>query len=98
MQTALEVMVSKYRIVNHVYISGGFGNKLDLDDLVTLNIISEEIKEKVIIKKNTALEGTYKLLMTQDFDALHQMIKNIESIDLSTHEDFEDMLIDSLFI
>ena len=98
MQTALEVMISKYPDVKHVYISGGFGNKLDLDDLVTLNIISEAIKEKVIIKKNTALEGTYKLLMTQDFDALHQMIKNIESIDLSTYEDFEDMLIDSLFI
>ena len=98
MQTALEVMISKYPDVKHVYISGGFGNKLDLDDLVTLNIISKEIKEKVIIKKNTALEGTYKLLMTQDFDALHQMIENIESIDLSTYEDFEDMLVDSLFI
>ena len=98
MQTALEVMVTKYPDVKHVYISGGFGNKLDLDDLVTLHIISEEIKEKVIIKKNTALEGTYKLFMTQDFDALHQMIKNIESIDLSTYEDFEDMLVDSLFI
>ena len=98
MQTALEVMTTKYSDVKHVYISGGFGNKLDLDDLVTLQIISQEIKEKVVIKKNTALEGTYKLLMTQDYDALHHMIDKIESIDLSTYEDFEDMLIESLFI
>lgn len=97
-QTALEVMLIQYPHVDHVYISGGFGNKLNLDDLVTLNVISQEIKEKVIIKKNTALEGTYKLLMTQDFNALDKMIKNVTSIDLSTYEDFEDLLIEGLFI
>ena len=97
-QTSLEVMLSLYDDVDKVYISGGFGNKLNLDDMVILNIISEEIKDKVVIKKNTAIEGTYKLLMRQEFDELDDMVKKTKSIDLSTHEDFEDLLIEGLFI
>ncbi len=97
-QTSLEVMLSIYDNIDKVYISGGFGNKLNLDDMVTLNIISSEIKDKVEIKKNTALEGTYKILMTQEFDKLDEMVNRTKNIDLSTHEDFEDLLIEGLFI
>ena len=97
-QTTLTIMLEKYENIEHVYISGGFGNKLNLDDLVTLNIISPEIKDKVIIKKNTAIEGVYKVLMNHDYDVLDSMIQHVESIELSTYEDFEDLLIDGLFI
>lgn len=97
-QTVLTIMIHIYKDIHKIYISGGFGNKLDLDDLVVLKVLPKEMKDKVVLKKNTALEGAYKILLTQDFQTLDKMIKNIEIIELSTYEDFEDLLIEGLYI
>lgn len=97
-QTVLAIMLKKLNNVEKIFISGGFGNKLNLDDLVTLKILPEEVKDKVVIMKNTALEGAYKMLLKHDFQSLEDMISKVETIELSTYEDFEDLLIEGLYI
>ena len=97
-QTALHIMLQLVKIVDRICISGGFGSKLNLDDLITLKIIPPDMKEKVVIKKNTALQGIYQLLLNQDFEVLDDMIQHIKPIELSTYDDFEDLLIEGLYI
>lgn len=97
-QVALEVVLEKVTAIDKIYISGGFGNKIEIDDLITLKIIPEEMKNKVVICKNTALEGTYKVLMNQDLNCLDEICQRVEYIDLSEYDDFEDRLIEGLFI
>lgn len=94
-QTGVTILLEEYS-TDTIYIAGGFGSHIDVEDLKDIQVIPKDIKN---IKSlgNSALKGCYKLLMTQDFDRVINIVDKAVSMNLADHEDFEDTLIESLY-
>lgn len=94
-QTGVYILLEEHR-ADIVYIAGGFGSHIDIDDLKDIQVIPEYIKDTKSLG-NSALKGCYKLLMTQDFDRVKTIASKAISINLADHDDFEDTLVESLY-
>lgn len=94
-QTGITLLLEEYP-VDTIYISGGFGSHIDVEDLKDIEVIPKSIKYTKSIG-NSALSGCYKLLMSQDFDRVNKIVEMSKSINLADHEEFEDTLIESLY-
>ena len=96
-QSGIRCLLKEHGEVDEIFISGGFGSHLNVQDLVRLKVIPEEYKNIVKNVKNSALSGSYKLLSHCDFKSVDQIISISNNIDLATYEDFQDDLIDGLY-
>ena len=94
-ETGVQILLEQYS-TDTIYIAGGFGSHIDIDDLKEIQVIPKNIKNTKSLG-NSALKGCYKLLMTQDFDRVNQIANKAISMNLADHEDFEDILIESLY-
>lgn len=83
--------------VDEIYISGGFGTGINVDDLIELNIIDSKYCGRIKSVKNSAISGAYTLLRTQDYERLNKIVNISENINLATYPDFDDLLIDGLY-
>lgn len=84
--------------IDTIYIAGGFGNYLKKEDLVTLNIISEEEAKIVRYIKNSALSGTYRLLLSREFSRVEKINQLAKVIYLEKNTDFNDLWLDAMVI
>lgn len=94
-QTGISILLESDEI-DTIYIAGGFGSHINIDDLKVIQVIPQNIKYAYSIG-NSAIKGCYKLLMSQDFQRIHNIINKSKSINLADNKDFEDMLVESLY-
>ncbi len=94
-QTGVHILLENSK-VDTIYIAGGFGSHLDVNDLKVIQVIPEDIKYAHNIG-NSAIKGCYKLLMSQDFERVNAIVDKAKSINLANYEDFEDILVESLY-
>lgn len=96
-QSGINILLKEVDDVEKIYISGGFGNHLDIDDLIELKIIKEEYRNKIEFLANSALSGAYVTLINQDLERTDKIKKKSKLINLAKHSDFNDELMDSLY-
>jgi uncharacterized 2Fe-2S/4Fe-4S cluster protein (DUF4445 family) len=94
-QTGIEVLL-KDTNVDYIYIAGGFGSHLKIDDFKRIKVVPKDI-ENIETMGNSAIKGCYQLLMSQDFERVNQIVAKSKAINLAEYEDFEDCLIESLY-
>ena len=82
--------------VDTIYLAGGFGNYLNQEDLVTLNIINESEAIKLKYIKNSALSGTYKLLLSREFERVQAISPATKVIYLEKEPEFNDTWLDAM--
>lgn len=81
--------------ITRVYIAGGFGSFINLENVVRLGML--EIDEYKIQKLgNSALIGAKMLLFTDDY-AFENVISKIEHISLDADENFQDVFVEKMF-
>ncbi|MDD8048609.1 MAG: ASKHA domain-containing protein [Thomasclavelia sp.] len=97
-KTGLKILLNKINEVDKIYISGGLGNHLKIADLITLKMIDDKYQDKIVIVDNTALQGVYRYCLSNDQKRVERIIKKSVNIDLSQDENFQDELIDGLYI
>lgn len=95
-QVSLEIMMEQIGFIDTIYLSGGFSNALKLEDLLTLQMTKEVTKIKVC--PNTALQGAYRFLLEGNDFIIGKMISQVQSVDLKGTKDFNDRLVDGLFL
>ncbi len=94
-QILLKKLGKSYKDVTKVYIAGGFGNFINLKNLIKLGIL--EIEENKIHKLgNSALIGAKMLLFTDDY-SFTDIISKIEHVGLNADAGFQDIFVDKLF-
>lgn len=93
-QTGINVLLKDHH-VKCIYIAGGFGSHVDIEDLKIIQVIPHYIKE-VQNLGNSAIKGCYKLLMSQDFNRVNEIALKAKTINLADYDDFEDILVESL--
>lgn len=94
-RAGLETLLKKaslgYDDVEHVYLAGGFGQYIDIDSAVSIGLIPEELKEKIVVVGNTALAGAVCFGMQEEAkDKAGKVVGMAEEIDLSTDPDFKN--------
>jgi uncharacterized 2Fe-2S/4Fe-4S cluster protein (DUF4445 family) len=83
--------------IEEVYISGGFGNYLNVEDALTIGLIPLGLRGKILMKGNTSITGS--LLCLLDYENLfrcEEIRKKTLYYELSSDKAFSDLYIDEM--
>jgi len=91
----LDIAGVKYNELSNVFVAGGFGHKIDIDNAITLGLIPAEFANRIVILGNSALGGCAKVLLSHasEVDIL-ELVSISKEINLATHPRFNDMFMD----
>lgn len=96
-QTGITLLSKEVKNIDRIYIAGGFGEHIAIEDLITLQMIDEKYLDKVCNIKNGALMGAKIALLTKDMQEFQMVVTKTKSLNLAKHPDFNDTLIESLY-
>lgn len=99
LSAGLQILVNKLgrtlSDITRVYIAGGFGSFINLENVVRLGML--EVDEYKIQKLgNSALIGAKMLLFTDDY-SFKNVLSKIEHISLDADENFQDIFVEKMF-
>lgn len=102
-RAGIETLFLRYGItkeqVEHVYLAGGFGFKLDCAKAMEIGMIPAEFADKVEAVGNSALGGAIKCLLSEDGWARMERIGGAsEEINLSADKDFNQFYMDYMYL
>ena len=85
------------REIEHVYLAGGFGNFINIENAVIIGLIPERLKDKIVSAGNTSGSGAVMCLTEpQLINDCVEITQKIEYFDLSSIKRFQDLYIDNL--
>ena len=91
----LDMAGVNYADISTVFIAGGFGHKIDLQNAVTLGLIPTELAEKVVVLGNAALGGCAKVLLNSTAETDIVNLANMATeVNLATHPRFNELFMD----
>lgn len=98
-RAGLETLLLRYGIsyeeLESVYVAGGFGYKLNLEEAVAIGMFPEELLSKMQAAGNTSLEGAKKYALGKYTDAeVEKLRKNAEEISLGNDKDFQELYME----
>lgn len=85
-----------YRDVEKVFIAGGFGNFLNIKNVIRTGLIECE-EEKITKLGNTALIGAKMFLFEED-DFIQNLVSKITHVNLEGDPSFQDIYIDKMLL
>ena len=103
LHTGCEVLMQKKGLrekdIDHVYISGAFGNYLNPENAKTIGLIPDVPTEKITFAGNTALAGA-KMALTSRMvrDLADRLSKQIKYVELMVEENFKREFIASILL
>lgn len=101
-QCLLEKSDIRVQDVDKVYISGGLGFYMDIEDVFTLNMLPIEWKNRIQICGNTSLEGAKQYMLANESERRHilrtytSMYNRMISFELANLDTFNEVFIKSL--
>lgn len=90
----LKEMNITYNEVSKIFIAGGFGNFLNIKNVIKTGLIEAE-EDKIIKFGNTALLGA-KMLLFDDGNIISDILSKAKHINLEGEPAFQDIFIDKL--
>lgn len=94
----IKILLERYGItpmdVRNVYVAGGFGFHLQIDNAIYIGLLPKNLKGKYKIAGNTSLLGAAAYLQHADFRIETQKIADtIENIDLANETNFHEVFL-----
>ena len=80
--------------IEHLYVSGGFSSKINIENAVKTGLLPFELKEKTEPVNNSSLLGTVKYSVEKN--EISELIQNAKYIDLATNPKFSDLFIGNM--
>lgn len=91
----LDIAGVNYSQLSTVFIAGGFGHKINLNNAVMLGLMPAELEQKVKLLGNSALGGCAKVLLSRTSESHITNLVNIATeINLATHPQFNELFMD----
>jgi len=98
-QTLLESVSLSFADVDKVYVAGGFGRFLDLEDARTIGLLPRVPDEKFFFLGNTSVIGAYLSLISEERRAtMCELAGRITYVDLSNEPKYMDHYTGALFL
>ena len=95
-QILLNQLKIKYDDIEKVFIAGGFGNFLNIQNVIRTGLIECE-EEKIIKLGNTALIGA-KMFLFENEEFIQKILKKTSHINLEVDPDFQDIYIEKMML
>ncbi len=96
----LDILLNKVNItfgeVEKVFIAGGFGNFLNLQNVIQTGLI-ETTEDKIVKMGNTALIGS-KMFLFEDISFVHSILKKATHVNLEGDPRFQDTYVEKLML
>ena len=89
----------KYNDFDAVYLAGGIGQAMNVDDAVTIGLIPAGLKEKSIALGNASLGGAALSLLAPSKTSAEvtKLLDVYIEINLAAHPDFNDLFMEFMF-
>ena len=98
-QTMLDSVGMSFGDVGRVYVAGGFGRFLDLEDARTVGLLPRLPDEKFTFLGNSSVTGACLTMVCEDFRIKeHQLAGTITYVDLSNEPKYMDHYTGALFL
>lgn len=93
----IKAMGISLKDIKRVYLAGGFGNYLDVENSIKVGLIPSELKGKVIAIGNGAGSGAKMVLVSKEMEHEAEEIKSkIKYVELSSSLDFQNEFINGM--
>ncbi len=101
-RSGLEIVIKEYGCsydeIDTVYLAGGFGNYVDLDNIIKIGIIPIELKDKIKVVGNTSLSGAVEyMLCKRSKRRLKDMKEIVRVINLGESPEFNELFVDNIY-
>lgn len=84
--------------IKKIYIAGGFGNYLNIENAIFIGLLPDADRKKYEFIGNSSLAGARMSLLSHDaFMKTREIYKNITYVDLSSEPNYMDEYVASLF-
>ncbi len=95
--TLMEKLGVKFRNIKKVYLAGGFGSFINIENAVKIGLIPEKLKGKIFPSGNTSAIGAIKCLVSPEliYDYI-EVSKRVEYFDLNSIIDFQNKYVDNI--
>ncbi|MCL1794362.1 MAG: ASKHA domain-containing protein [Oscillospiraceae bacterium] len=98
-RTLLGNMGFSFDDIGKIYIAGGFGKYLNIDDAKTIGLLPDLPEEKFAYLGNTSIMGAYYMLLSEEKEKkVQETADRITYIDLSNEAGYMDEYLAALFI
>ena len=98
METLLKYAHMSFEDIDKVYIAGGFGSYLNIDNAIRLGLIPKAFKNKTGICGNTSLNGALLILKEKSMlEKLDRLSDEINVVSLTESEKYNECLINNMF-
>lgn len=98
-RTLLKSIELSFDDLDRIYIAGGFGSYLNMEDAVIIGLLPKVSTDKIIFLGNSSLIGAYLTLTSKEYRQKEKEIaNNITYIDLSNEPGYMDEYMAALFI
>jgi uncharacterized 2Fe-2S/4Fe-4S cluster protein (DUF4445 family) len=85
--------------IHTIYIAGGFGRFLDLEQAITIGLIPDLPREKYRYIGNSSLMGAYLALVSSEYrERLFELSKRMTYIELNTNPDYMSQYTGAMFL
>lgn len=100
-RSGIEILIKEfnccYEDIETVFIAGGFGNYMDIENAVRIGLIPEQLKGKIKSIGNSSLGGAIKYLINIDSDReIDNIVGKTKYIDISSNTFFNDLFIENM--
>ena len=98
--TGIQILMNQLKIsyddIDQVFIAGGFGNFLNLKNVIRTGLIECE-EDKIVKLGNTALIGA-KMFLFENDDFIQKILSKTTHINLESDPDFQDIYIEKMML
>lgn len=86
-----------FQQIDEVVLAGGFGNYIDIKSATEIGLLPRELLEKTVGAKNAAGSGAINAAISEAaWEKSKKLAKQMKYIELSKHEQFEELFISNM--
>ena len=95
----IESLGMDFSVIDKVYIAGGIGNNLNIENSILIGLLPDIEREKFVYIGNSSLVGSYLALISKDAKQKLQDIGNeMTYVELSVYPTYMDEFISACFL
>lgn len=95
----LEALALTSDMIERIYIAGAFGNRLTVEEAVTIGLLPDVPRDRITFAGNTALAGAYLALLCREArEEMAEIARKMTYLELSDAPRFMDEFMAALFL
>lgn len=100
-KSGLEIIIKEFNCsyddIQTVYLAGGFGNNINIENAIRIGMIGKELEYKVKLVGNSSLGGTVDYLLNDASKIrISNILKNANYINIAEDKNFNDLFIENM--